>query len=139
MPPEDHETLRLRPTPSFQAGSERVLFALVANRALDPSSKLAAAHWVGRKAWIDGLPETTDDACYRAMDWLLEIKDELERKVFDTLAHLLNLEVDLLFFDTASTYFKLDEEDEPVPRDKNGYATDDPDKAAEGRPAGFRV
>ena len=33
-----------------------MLFALVANRALDPSSKLAAAHWVGRKAWIDGLP-----------------------------------------------------------------------------------
>ena len=32
---------------------ERVLFALVANQALDPSSKLAAAHWGGRKAWID--------------------------------------------------------------------------------------
>ena len=32
------------------------------------------------------------------MDWLLEIKDELERKVFDSLADLLNLEVDLLFF-----------------------------------------
>jgi hypothetical protein len=47
------------------ASAERVLFALVANRALDPSSKLAAAHWVGRKAWIDGLPQTTDDACYR--------------------------------------------------------------------------
>ena len=32
------------------AATERVLFALVANRALDPSSKLAAAHWAGRKA-----------------------------------------------------------------------------------------
>ena len=42
---------------------------------------------------------TSDDACYRAMDWLLEIKDELERKVFDSVADLLNLEVDLLFFD----------------------------------------
>ena len=42
---------------------ERVLFALVANRALDPSSKLAAAHWVGRKVWIDRLPETSDDGC----------------------------------------------------------------------------
>ncbi len=50
------------------ATTERVLFALVANRALDPSSKLAAAHWAGRKAWIDRLPATTDDACYRVMD-----------------------------------------------------------------------
>ena len=33
--------------------AERVLFALVANRALAPSSKLAAAAWVGRDAWID--------------------------------------------------------------------------------------
>jgi hypothetical protein len=121
------------------AAAERVLFALVANRALDPSSKLAAAHWVGRKAWIDRLPETTDDACYRAMDWLHQVKDAVEREIFGQVANLLNLEVDLLFFDTTSTYFELDEEDEPVPRDKNGHVTDDAGKAAEGKPAGFRA
>src|SRR3954454_16155754 len=53
--------------------TERVLFALVANRALAPGSKLAAAGWVTRRAHIDGLVETSDDACYRAMDWLLDI------------------------------------------------------------------
>ena len=79
--------------------TERVLFALVANRALAPSSKLAAARWISEDVLITGLDVTSDDACYRAMGWLLEIRDELERKVFDTLAHLLNLEVDLLFFD----------------------------------------
>ena len=36
------------------------------------------------------------------MDWLLEIKDQLEKSVFDQVADLLNLEVDLLFFDTTS-------------------------------------
>jgi hypothetical protein len=102
------------------AVTERVLFALVANRALDPSSKLAAAHWAGRKAHIDGLPATTDDACYRAMDWLHEVRHALERQVFSQVATALDLEVDLLFFDTTSTYFELDAEDEPVPRDKNG-------------------
>jgi hypothetical protein len=121
------------------AAAERVLFALVANRALDPSSKLAAAHWAGRKAWIDGLPATTDDACYRAMDWLHQVKDAVEQEIFHQVANLLNLEVDLLFFDTTSTYFELDGEDEPVPRDKNGNLTDDPQKAAEGEPAGFRI
>ena len=51
--------------------AERVLFALVANRALAPSSKLAAARWISEDVLIAGLPATTDDACYRAMDWLL--------------------------------------------------------------------
>jgi hypothetical protein len=102
------------------AATERVLFALVANRALDPSSKLAAAHWAGRKAHIDRLPATTDDACYRAMDWLHEVRHALERQVFSQVATALELEVDLLFFDTTSTYFELDEEDEPLLRDKDG-------------------
>ena len=97
--------------------TERVLFALVANRALAASSKLAAASWVSRRVHIDGLPETTDDACYRAMDWLHDVAPELERQVFGQVANLLNLEVDLLFFDTTSTYFELDEADEPVARD----------------------
>ncbi|MGH3260216.1 MAG: IS1634 family transposase [Streptosporangiaceae bacterium] len=102
------------------AVTERVLFALVANRALAPSSKLAAAHWVGRGAHVGQLPATTDDACYRAMDWLLEVGDAVEKEVFTRVAGLLNLEVDLLFFDTTSTYFQVEEEDEPVPRDENG-------------------
>jgi len=100
--------------------AERVLFALVANRALAPSSKLAASRWVSEDGWIDGLEQTSDDACYRAMDWLLEITDALGQEVFHQVANLLNLEVDLLFFDTTSTYFELDEPDEPVARDERG-------------------
>ena len=123
--------------------AERVLFALVANRALAPSSKLAAARWVTEDVLITGLPATSDDACYRAMDWLLEIRDELENKVFDTLADLLNLEVDLLFFDTTSTYFVTEEADEPVARDANGHpvTSDDTDSDDGGQrePAGFRT
>ena len=118
--------------------AERVLFALVANRALAPSSKLAAARWISEDVLITGLPATTDDACYRAMDWLLEIKDTLEKKVFDQVADLLNLEVDLLFFDTTSTYFETGEADEPVTRDKNGNAVTGED-AADGKAAGFRT
>ena len=120
--------------------AERVLFALVANRALAPSSKLAAARWISEGALITGLPSASDDACYRAMDWLLEIKDQLEKKVFDTLADLLNLEVDLLFFDTTSTYFVMEEADEPVARDKHGNAVGSEDTDGEvGEPAAFRT
>ena len=118
------------------AATERVLFALVANRALDPSSKLAAAHWAGRRAHIDGLPATTDDACYRAMDWLHEVRHALERQVFSQVAAALSLEVDLLFFDTTSTYFELDEEDEPVPRNKDGSPVPGGEAAGSGGDTG---
>ena len=123
------------------AATERVLFALVANRALAPSSKLAAAHWAGRKAWIDRLPATTDGACYRAMDWLHQVRHALERQVFSQVAAALDLQVDLLFFDTTSTYFEVEGEDEPVLRDKDG--SPDPAAGAPGgngpQMAGFRV
>jgi DDE family transposase len=94
--------------------AERVIFAMVANRALEPLSKLACSKWVSERAWINGLPELDEDACYRAMDWLLEIEDELAEQVYFETADLLNLEVDLLFFDTTSTYFERDEPEQDI-------------------------
>jgi hypothetical protein len=119
--------------------AERVPFGLVANRALAPSSKLAAARWISDDVLIAGLPATTDDACYRAMDWLLEIQEQLEKKIYDQVADLLNLEVDLLFFDTTSTYFVTEQADEPVARDNNGNAVTSEDGAEDGKDAGFRT
>ncbi|MFD4058767.1 IS1634 family transposase [Streptomyces californicus] len=110
-----------RGRPRDTATTERVLFALVANRALAPSSKLAAADWINHDVHIDGLPDTSDNACYRAMDWLHDVREQLEAGVFRQVANLLNLEVDLLFFDTTSTYFELDDPDEAVTRDEHGH------------------
>jgi hypothetical protein len=118
-------------------GAERVLFALVANRALAPSSKLAAARWAGEEVLIAGLDATSDDACYRAMDWLLEIREALERQVFDRSFEVLGLEVDLLFFDTTSTYFVTEQADAPVARDQQGNPV--AEGAAGAREAGFRT
>ena len=86
--------------------------AAVANRALAPSSKLAAAGWVNRDVHIPGLSEVSDDACYRAMDWLLAVEPALAKDVYASTADLLNLQVDLLFFDTTSTYFETETGDE---------------------------
>jgi hypothetical protein len=118
------------------ASAERVLFALTANRALAPSSKLAASRWISEDAEITGLDSATDDACYRAMDWLLEIREPLEKQIFDSLVTLLNLEVDVLFFDTTSTYFETEDEDEPVARDANGIPlTGDNETGGDEKPA----
>jgi len=127
-----------RGRPRDTAATERVLFGLVASRALAPSSKLAASEWMSRDVHIDGLGEVSDDACYRAMDWLRAVRGELEKQVYFAVAGLLGLEVDLLFFDTTSTYFELEDADEEVARNWRGEKSDgkdaDPDKAA-----GFRT
>jgi transposase len=83
----------------------------------------------------------TDDALYRAMDFLLEIAPALEKAVFSQVANLLNLEVDLLFFDTTSTYFSIDEADESVERDGRGevLVDDADDGTSPGTTTGFRT
>jgi transposase len=95
--------------------AERLLFAMVANRALAPFSKLACCEWLASDVAIPGLAadEVGEDPqpLYRAMDWLLEIEAQLAEQVYWATADLLNLEVDLLFFDTTSTYFERETPD----------------------------
>jgi Transposase DDE domain len=94
----------------FTTAVERVLFALVANRAVDPMSKLSAAEWASQDAAIPGLVGMDDDQAYRAMDLLVAADAEarVQEAVFFAAANLLNLEVHLLFFDTTSTFFQRD-------------------------------
>jgi IS4 transposase len=97
----------------FGTAVERVLFALVANRAVDPMSKLSAAEWASHDAAIPGLVGMDDDQAYRAMDLLVaaDTQARVQEGVFFAAAHLLNLEVDLLFFDTTSTFFQREGEE----------------------------
>ena len=91
---------------------ERVVFALVAQRALEPGSKLAGTKWVAERVALQGLTAFTDDQAYRAMDFLLDALDDIAGEVFASVAHLLNLDLDIVFVDTTSTYFELDVPDE---------------------------
>jgi transposase len=97
----------------FTTSVERVLFALAANRAIAPMSKLSAAEWASCDVAIPGLAQMDDDQAYRAMDLLVEADTQagVQESVFFAVANLLNLEVDVLFFDTTSTYFERDAED----------------------------
>jgi len=73
------------------------------------------------------------------MDALLGVEKVVCEEVYHRVANLLNLEVDLLFFDTTSTYFETGDEDEPVPRDKHGCAVPGDEDAADGKAGGFRA
>jgi transposase len=98
----------------FTTDVERVLFAMVANRAIDPMSKLATAEWASHDVALPGIESMDEDQAYRAMDLLVaaDAQAEVQEAVFFAVADLLNLEVDLLFFDTTSTYFERDTEED---------------------------
>ncbi|MGA2015016.1 MAG: IS1634 family transposase, partial [Solirubrobacteraceae bacterium] len=100
---------------------ERAIFAMVANRlSVRPLSKLAGCEWVAERAFIEGLAAVSDDECYRAMDFLHAAVAELQERVFFTVANLLDLEVDLLFFDTSSTYWETDRLPEELQDEDDG-------------------
>jgi transposase len=109
---------------SFGTDIERLLFALVANRAVDPSSKLGLERWVGRRVAIEGMETVEAHSLYRTMDFLVEHAEEIQKAVFFSVATLLNLEVDLLFFDTTSTYFEVEEEDQDEGLRRYGHSKD---------------
>ncbi len=92
----------------FRTPVERLIFAMVANRALEPMSKLALEEWVAEDAAIEDLNGVEVHQLYRAMDFLLQSTEEIQREVYCSVANLLNLEVDLLYFDTTSTYFEVE-------------------------------
>jgi transposase len=117
------EILRNR---NHETDVERLIFAMVANRALAPSSKLAMEDWVRDDVVIPGIDDVSSHQLYRAMDVLLEVRDFLEEQVYYSVAHLLNLEVDLIYFDTTSSYFEVEPHEAPDSETlrKLGYSKD---------------
>lgn len=114
---------------------ERVIFTLVAQRALEPGSKLAATGWVADRVAIGDITELTDDQAYRGMDFLLAALPEIAGEVFGSVAHLLNLDLDIIFVDTTSTYFETESPDQlPELQDDPGD-----DQASNPTEAGHRT
>jgi hypothetical protein len=117
------------------AAVERVIFALVAQRALEPGSKLAATGWVAERVAIEGCSGFSDDAAYAAMDFLLESLPEIAGEVFGSVAHLLNLDLDIVFVDTTSTYFEVDGADQLADLEEAGGDDEVTSPAESGRRA----
>jgi hypothetical protein len=91
---------------------ERALFAMVANRACAPASKLYCyEQWLGEDVRIAGTEALGLHHLYRAMDFLEANKEPIEQAVYFRMADLLNADVELIFYDTTSLHFEIDAED----------------------------
>jgi len=94
---------------AFKAPISDAIFAMVANRALAPSSKLAVEEWADKDVHLDIEQPIQVQHLYRSMDFLLKHEKIIQEKVFWATAQLMNLTVDLIFFDTTNTYFEMDD------------------------------
>lgn len=80
-------------------------FAMVLNRLTDPMSKLGVSEWmktVHRPEW----EQLELHHFYRALDFLDEHKEGIEKAVYARSSDLFNLNLDLVLWDTTSTYFE---------------------------------
>lgn len=102
----------------FGFDPERVAFALALQRLCEPGSDLQGSEWLKD---IEGLPDIALHQMYRAVGWLSEVREDLERTLFHRDRNLFHQEVDLVFLDTTSTYIYRDEETEFC---KRGYSRD---------------
>jgi len=95
---------------------ERALLAMTANRLCEPESKLAVwDRWLST-VYLPSCDGLKLDQMYEAMDVLFYNAASIERSVFFHTADLLNLQVDLIFYDTTTASFSIDLEDEYGPR-----------------------
>jgi len=97
---------------------ERASFAMVANRALKPYSKLYChQQWLKEEVFFPEGQALELHHLYEAMDYLLGNQERVEKAVYFKMADLMNADVDLIFYDTTNVHFEVDEEDE---RSKKG-------------------
>ncbi len=109
---------------------ERALFAMVANRALEPYSKLSChGQWLSEEVFFPQREGLALQHLYRALDFWETHKQEVERAVYFRMADLMNADVDLIFYDTTSLHCEIDVEDEAA----NGPALRRYGKSKNGR------
>ena len=88
------------------------ILALLANRLDQPTSKRGV-----HLRWLEGVyfPEAAElgkDFYYQALDFLHTHADTIEHDVFFAVSNLFNLEVELIFYDTTTAAFSVDEADD---------------------------
>ena len=100
---------------------ERALFAMVANRALQPYSKLYChEQWLKEEVFFPEGQELALHQLYEAMDFLLVNQERVEKAVYFKMADLMNADVDLIFYDTTNIHFEIDEEDDHARKGPDG-------------------
>jgi Transposase DDE domain len=86
---------------------ESAVWAMVANRLLDPCSKRRLPEWVDADVVMPaGFTPPSSDQYYRALDAVAAAKEATEEQLYAALTDLTNLDLRLVCYDLTSTYFE---------------------------------
>ena len=102
------------------------VFAMVANRLVDPCSKRRLVEWAETDVVMPkGWSTPSLDQYYRALDAVAAVKDETETFLYTRLCDLSNLDLRLVCYDLTSTYFEGSQQpSDKFPSRAFGYSRD---------------
>ena len=107
------EFRKIRQNDKCKVEYERGLLAMTLNRLCEPESKLGVwERWLTDRVYLPNGEGLKLHQFYEAMDLFYRHSKEVEEAVFFSTADLFNLKVDLIFFDTTTVTFSIDEADE---------------------------
>ncbi|OGF63640.1 MAG: transposase [Candidatus Fischerbacteria bacterium RBG_13_37_8] len=84
---------------------EEAIYAMILNRISDPLSKRGTSDWIS-EVYRSGFEELELHHFYRALDFLIQHKDEIEQLLFSKAVDVLSLKLDIVFWDTTSVYLE---------------------------------
>jgi hypothetical protein len=84
---------------------ERCAFAIVLQRLLAPGSDLKGSRWI-KTVEAEGFEQLQLSHFYKTLGVLGREKDRIEQHLYQRGLDLFNQELELVFFDTTSTYFE---------------------------------
>ena len=84
---------------------ERCAFALVLQRLLSPGSDLQGSKWI-HTLEAEGFEQIQLGQFYKTLGVVWRAKEQVEEQLYQRGLDLFNQGVDLVFFDTTSTYFE---------------------------------
>lgn len=112
---------RLIPSKKISFAVSLATQVMAINRLIVPKSKLSVTEWQ-HEIYIEELrkKELSYQHFLRALDYIYRVKEPLEEEIFYDLRDLLNLKLNLVFYDLTSTYF----EGQKCPLSEFGYSRD---------------
>jgi transposase len=78
--------------------------ALIINRLIRPSSELSTYDWI-QNDYSENI-KIKEHQIYRALDYLISKKEDIEVSIFETLQEKLNLNTNLVHYDLTSSYLE---------------------------------
>jgi transposase len=93
----------------FKFDLGKALFTMVANRAIDPRSKLDTIEWANLDVLMPEVEGLDEHHLYRTLTWLDDVKVQAETQIFERVVRPRSEELRLVLYDTSPAHFETND------------------------------